>query len=176
VDVETGTLFLALLAVAAMGAVALTLVLLAVGRVGVLRELARGRGLAVAWAVAAVATAGSYWLSEGANFPPCRLCWYQRIAMYPLTVILGIAALRRDHGARWYAIPLAVAGGLVSTWHILIERYPSLESSTSCDPANPCAIKWVERLGFVTIPTMALAGFALIVTVLLLDPGTEEPA
>ena len=88
--------------------------------------------------------------------------------MYPLAVILPIAAWRRDPGVRWYAVPLAVAGGLVSVYHVLVERYPSLESG-SCHPTNPCSIIWVERFGYLTIPTMALSGFVLI-TILLLLP------
>jgi hypothetical protein len=68
---------------------------------------------------------------------------------------------------RWYALPLAVGGGLVSVYHMLIERYPSLESG-SCDPNNPCSITWVERLGYLTIPTMALSGFSLIAVLLML--------
>jgi disulfide bond formation protein DsbB len=110
---------------------------------------------------------GSLYYSEIANFPPCRLCWFQRIGMYPLAVILPLAAWRRDWSVRWYALPLAVGGGLVSIYHVLIERYPSLESG-SCDPTNPCSIIWVERLGYLTIPTMALSGFALIAVLLLL--------
>jgi disulfide bond formation protein DsbB len=123
--------------------------------------------LVVAATVAIVSMLGSLYFSEVANFPPCRLCWYQRIGMYPLAVILPIAAWRRDLSVRWYALPLAVGGGLVSVYHMLIERYPSLESG-SCDPTNPCSIIWVERLGYLTIPTMALSGFALIAVLLLL--------
>jgi disulfide bond formation protein DsbB len=123
--------------------------------------------LPLAAAVALVATLGSLYYSEVANFPPCRLCWYQRIGMYPLAVILAVAVWRRDAGVRWYAWPLCLAGGLVSVYHVLVERYPSLESG-SCDPDNPCSIIWVERFGYVTIPTMALSGFALIAVLLLL--------
>jgi disulfide bond formation protein DsbB len=123
--------------------------------------------LVVAAVVAVVSMLGSLYFSEVANFPPCRLCWYQRIGMYPLAVILPLAAWRRDLSVRWYALPLAVGGGLVSVYHVLIERYPSLESG-SCDPTNPCSIIWVERLGYLTIPTMALSGFALIAVLLLL--------
>jgi disulfide bond formation protein DsbB len=122
------------------------------------------------FAIAAVATVGSLWLSGGAGFTPCTLCWYQRIAMYPLALILGIAAWRRDVAVRVYVIPLAAIGALVSCYHIVVERFPDLESS-SCDPNNPCSLKWVEHLGFVTIPTMALAGFLAIITVLALLPA-----
>jgi disulfide bond formation protein DsbB len=123
--------------------------------------------LGVAAVVAIVSMLGSLYYSEVANFPPCRLCWFQRIGMYPLAVILPLAAWRRDWAVRWYALPLAVGGGLVSVYHVLIERYPSLESG-SCDPTNPCSIIWVERFEYLTIPTMALSGFALIAVLLSL--------
>jgi len=141
----------------------------ALDRVG--DELA-GAGLWIAFVIAAVATGGSLYLSGGAGFTPCTLCWYQRIAMYPLALILGIAAWRRDVGVRVYVIPVAVIGALVSCYHILIERFPDLQSG-SCDPNNPCSLKWVEHFGFVTIPTMALAGFAAIVTILALTPRSD---
>jgi disulfide bond formation protein DsbB len=127
-----------------------------------LSELLDGQEIPLAFVVAAVATLGSLYLSEVANFVPCRLCWYQRIAMYPLPILLGIAWWKRDAGVRRYALPLAVIGMVISTYHILVERFPSLEGSGVCEVANPCSIRWVERFGFVTIPTMALAGFALI--------------
>jgi disulfide bond formation protein DsbB len=127
-----------------------------------LSELLDGQEIPLAFVVAAVATLGSLYLSEVANFIPCRLCWYQRIAMYPLPILLGIAWWKRDAGVRRYALPLAVIGMAISTYHILVERFPSLEGSGVCEVANPCSVRWVERFGFVTIPTMALAGFALI--------------
>ncbi|HET6835309.1 MAG TPA: disulfide bond formation protein B [Acidimicrobiales bacterium] len=137
-----------------------------------LLDAVRSVALVVAAGVAIVSTLGSLYYSEVAHFPPCRLCWFQRIGMYPLAVILPIAAFRRDVAVRWYALPLAVAGGLVSVYHVLVERYPSLESG-SCDPTNPCSIIWVERLGYLTIPTMALSGFALIAVLLFLAKETS---
>lgn len=171
-DTDTGTLFLALLAVAAQAAIAVVVVLALVSRSALarLRDALGVQALHLAFVVALVATLGSLWLSEGAHFVPCRLCWYQRIAMYPMSVILGIAALRRDVGIRVYAVPVVAIGAALSTWHVLIERFPSLESETSCDPANPCSIIWVERFGYLTIPTMALSAFVLIATLLLLAP------
>jgi disulfide bond formation protein DsbB len=87
--------------------------------------------------------------------------------MYPLVPILAIAAARRDRAVRWYALPLAIIGAAISTWHILVERFPSLESG-ACDPTNPCTIIWVEKLGYLTIPTMALSGFVVIGLLLVL--------
>ena len=128
--------------------------------------------LVLAAAVAIVATLGSLYYSEVAHFPPCRLCWYQRICMYPLAPILAIAAGRRDRSVRWYALPLVLVGACLSTWHILVEHFPSLESG-ACDPLNPCSIVWVEKFGYLTIPAMALSGFAAIG--LLLAVPRESP-
>jgi disulfide bond formation protein DsbB len=139
-----------------------------------LRAMLGTQALQLAFVVALVATVGSLWLSYGAGFVPCRLCWYQRIAMYPMAVVLGIAALRRDVGVRVYALPVVLIGASISIWHMLIERFPSLESSTSCEVSNPCSIRWVERFGYITIPTMALSAFVLIATLLLLArPGDQ---
>jgi disulfide bond formation protein DsbB len=121
--------------------------------------------IGLAAAVAVVCITGSLYYSEVANFPPCKLCWYQRIAMYPLAVILPIAAWRHDVRIRVYGMTLAGIGAVISIYHMLVERFPTLESG-SCDPTNPCSIIWVEPLGYLTIPTMALSGFAFILTLL----------
>lgn len=123
--------------------------------------------------IAAVATAGSLTFSEVYHFTPCELCWVQRIAMYPLAVILGIAAVRRDLDVRRYAMPLAVGGALVSTWHVLVQRIPAMAGTTSCDATAPCTGIWVEALGVLTIPTMAGVGFLAITA--LLATARPEP-
>jgi hypothetical protein len=71
-----------------------------------------------------------------------------------MVVLTGIAAWRRDGQVWRYVVPLAAIGSAVSVWHIVIERNPAL--SGPCDPAAPCAIRWVEEFGFITLPTMAL--------------------
>ena len=174
--VDTMTLFFALLAIAAELGV-LTLAVLAVGgRVHPAMRRWRDevfvsagtQAFWLAFLVATVATAGSLYLSEVAHFVPCRLCWYQRAAMYPLVPVLAVAARFRWLRARWALLGVAVVGGAISVWHILIENFPSLESATSCDPANPCSLIWVRRFGYMTIPTMALSGFALIAALMLI--------
>ena len=127
-----------------------------------------GIGLRVAWGTAIVATLGSLYYSEIAHFIPCEFCWYQRIAMYPLVVVAGVAVLRRDERARGYIVPLAVAGAILSTYHYTIQQFPSLEVG-SCSTTFPCTAAWVWKFGFVSIPFMALACFGLIVAALLLD-------
>lgn len=133
-------------------------------------ELAASRHGGVAWLVAAVCMSGSLWFSEVAGFQPCRLCWVQRAFMYPLVVVLAVPALRRR-----LALWMAGAGALVATYHVLVERFPSLESG-ACDPATPCSLVWFERLGFVTLPYMALSGFVLIATLLLASRPTPHEA
>ncbi len=158
------TLLLALLTVASWAASA---TLVAAHLSGGVRErvhaVLAGQILPLGFLVAAVSMAGSLYLSEVADFVPCNLCWYQRIAMYPQVVLLGLAWLRRDEGIRVYSLTLAVMGAAISTFHVLVERFPWIEGSGGvCDPANPCTIRWVEELGFITIPTMALSAFVLI--------------
>jgi disulfide bond formation protein DsbB len=169
-----------LLAILSLVALALVVALVAVwvarrgsGDVLGLGQLGSRGWLSASTLVAAIAMAGSLYFSEVVHFIPCQLCWYQRIAMYPLALILGIAAWRRDRSVRVYVIPLAAIGAVVSCYHIIVERFPDLESS-SCDPDNPCSLKWVEHFGFVTIPTMALAGFLAIITVLALLPSSSR--
>jgi disulfide bond formation protein DsbB len=138
-------------------------------RADALHVVVRNDGLALAALVAVVASAGSLYLSEGGHLVPCRLCWFQRIAMYPLAVILTIAAVRKDWAIRPYALVLAIGGALVSTWHYLVEWFPSLEGvGGKCDPTNPCsALPLSRRYGYISIPLMAGTAFVCIATVLL---------
>ena len=149
--------------------------LVAPDRFEALRLSVAGSGPALGALVAVIATLGSLWFSEGAHFPPCEWCWYQRIAMYPLALIRTLAAVRRDPAVRPYGLALAGAGLVVSAWHNVIETFPDLHAG-SCDPTNPCTIRWVEGIGFWTIPRMAFVAFALVFTALLIDrPLPEEP-
>jgi disulfide bond formation protein DsbB len=172
-DVQSMELFASLLAVvAAAGVVVVFVARVAAPRLTVARQLAdglHGSALWLAWIVAAVATAGSLYFSEVADYVPCRLCWFQRICMYPLAGILLVAALRKDRGVRWYALPLAVAGLGVSTYHYVIEWKPSLGEG-ACAVGPSCTDIWFRELGFVTLAFMALAGFAVILALLFVTP------
>jgi disulfide bond formation protein DsbB len=167
--------FLALLAlVAAAGCIALVSLALAerwsktvAAAYRSVRNALEPVGLWLAFAIAATATAGSLYLSEVGHLVPCTLCWYQRIAMYPLAIILGIAAVRDDADVRLYVIPLAAIGGFLSIYHIAVQRVPGLPSA-ACSLDVPCSAIELERFGFVTIPVMALIGFASILVVLSL--------
>ncbi len=125
------------------------------------RSLVRDRALIIAGAVAVAATLGSLYFSEVADFVPCKFCWYQRIAMYPLAVLLVMGAIRRDHQILRYVRVIALAGLAVSAYHVWIQWFP--ESSNLCEFDNPCSARWVEAFGRVTIPQMAGMSFALII-------------
>ena len=127
-----------------------------------------GPALWLAWLVALVATLGSLIYSEVIHFEPCRLCWFQRIAMYPMAIILLVGAIRRETVVKFYALPLALVGLGISVWHYLIQTFPGLSSGASCDPDVPCSAKYVDVFGFISIPFMAGAGFTLITVLLLL--------
>ncbi len=183
-DVTEMNRFFAVLALGAdVGVVVLVVGLLAGPRLALLDELAwwtRDRALTLAAVVAAVSTLGSLYYSEIAHFVPCRLCWFQRIGMYPLVVVLGIAARRRDLGARAAAVVLALGGLSVSVWHRVVQQWPTLESD-SCSALVRCSIPYVKEWGLVTIPWMAGSGFALIVAILtttwvLTDTGSTPTA
>jgi len=129
-----------------------------------LRPLLTRFGLAIAAVVAVGATSGSLYFSEIANFNPCEMCWIQRIFMYPLALMLPIAAVRRDRHLIPYAIVVASVGLGFSIYHSQLQLRP--DQSTSCDLLNPCSAKWVEALGFATIPVMAGIAFVLILAAL----------
>ena len=116
----------------------------------------------VAWIVAIVTTLGSLYYSEHAGFVPCELCWYQRILMYPLVIVLGVGWLRRDRRAWITAVPFVVIGAPISLYHWLVERVPSFAESSSCSIVAPCTAPYFEKLGFVTLAWMALSSFLLI--------------
>ncbi|NLV13698.1 disulfide bond formation protein B [Haloarcula argentinensis] len=113
--------------------------------------------LAAATAVAAVATAGSLYLSLGLGLTPCRLCWYQRILMYPLVIVLGVAAVERRPGAVRTALPLAVPGAAIAAYHSWLQV-----SQTTCGiGAISCAQIQYRVLG-LTVPNLSLVAFVLV--------------
>lgn len=174
------SLFFALLAVAGLVFVLATIVVAIVARtkglgpgLTTVRSEVEDVALPFACAVAVTCTLGSLYMSEIRHFEPCVFCWYQRICMYPLVVLLGIAALRRDRGIWRYALPIALIGAAISTYHYLHERFPDTVS-TSCSLEASCATLWIWELHFLSIPGMAWVGFVLISTLLLISRSAEK--
>lgn len=184
-NLATVELFFGILALVAFAAVVGIDLLRGAGRVSIgatdaYASVARAiapNAFAMAWFVALLATAGSLYFSEVAGFEPCRLCWYQRIAMYPLVVLLAIAAARRERAGALYAGGLAAVGAAIAAYHVALEWIPALDTG-ACDVSSPCTLIWFRVFGFISLPTLALAAFLLILTVLSIriPPDAARPA
>lgn len=122
--------------------------------------------LIVAWAQATVALVGSLFFSLVMGLPPCDLCWYQRIAMYPLVLILGFGILKKDRTALDYAFPLAIIGWLIAAYHNLLYYNIIPEAMAPCKAGISCTTRYIEWFGFVTIPLLALVAFSVILVCL----------
>jgi len=132
------------------------------------KRIIQENGLHLSWAVALVAMLGSLFFSEIMQFAPCKLCWYQRILMYPLAIILGIAAVRKDTKIYLYVLPLSIWGACISTYHYLMQKTALFkEAAAACGPI-PCDVDYINWLGFITIPLLALIAFVLITVIHLL--------
>lgn len=121
-----------------------------------------------AWLVATVAMLGSLYFSDVRLFVPCTLCWYQRILMYPLVLILGIASYKQDTSVTRYALPLSLIGTLVAGFHYLEQKVPWISSSAVCRSGVPCDVQYINWLGFITIPFLSLVAFATITVLLIM--------
>ncbi len=122
--------------------------------------------LTFAFFVALIATSGSLFFSEVAHFIPCKLCWYQRIIMYPQVVILSIATFKNDFAVKKYILPLSVIGLVIAVYHYILQMSP-FPLPCSDEVAN-CALKQVGFFGYITIPLMAATAFAVIIYLMLL--------
>lgn len=126
--------------------------------------------LAVAW----TALLGSLYFSEVLLFKPCKLCWYQRICMYPLAAILAVGLLKRDRDLRWYALPLTLIGLGISGYHVLLQKTSWFHDSCQVGTEVPCSFAYINWLGVFTIPTLSFIAFLLIL--LLATPRIPEDA
>ncbi len=124
--------------------------------------------LFVGWLLAVVSTVGSLFFSEVMDYVPCVLCWYQRIPMYALAVILGIALVTQDVNVVKYAQPLALIGVALAAFHCLLYLGYVPKGIQPCSQDIPCSEVKLQVWGFLTIPLMSLAAFLAIVVVLFL--------
>lgn len=131
--------------------------------------------LLLAWLIALVATAGALFIGEVMGMTPCVLCWYQRIAMFPLVVVLGIACYHADRRGAVYAVPLALAGSVVASYHTLLVGGWIPKAWTPCSAGVSCADQNLEILNGVRIPWLSLAAFAAIAGLLLIYRRKTRP-
>jgi len=139
------------------------------GPLEAVRGVLWGYELWLAFLVAALATGGSLFYSEIAGFVPCELCWYQRICMYPLTVLTLLPALAADYRIARYLLPLPVVGACIAVYQILIEQ-GVVKQSQACLISAPggCATRWTDTFGYLTIPVLTLTAFAVAFAFLVL--------
>jgi disulfide bond formation protein DsbB len=134
-------------------------------------------GAYLALVPALTALLGSLYYSEIAKFIPCTLCWYQRILMYPLSLIIVIGIIKRDEFLPHYVLPFSIVGIFVSSYHYLIQQ-GVFGAPAACAAGIPCDMRWVNYFGFVTIPFMALTAFVMITVIMAATHWAErqEPA
>jgi disulfide bond formation protein DsbB len=116
----------------------------------------------LAWAISLLATLGSLYFSEIAKFPPCILCWYQRICMYPLVIIAAVGIMRKNKDLPLYILPLSLIGMAIGIYHNLLYYNIIPESIAPCQLGISCTTKYIEWAGFITIPFLSLLAFTII--------------
>ncbi len=132
--------------------------------VGKVFRFISNKSILLAFIIALTATIGSLYYSEIAQFTPCKLCWLQRIFIYPQVIILGLAWWRKDRQVLDYSLIMIAIGAIISLYHNYV--YYTAKPSLVCSIAAPCTQKYVTGFDYVTIPLMSLS--ALVVMGLLL--------
>jgi disulfide bond formation protein DsbB len=139
---------------------------------------ARRRGwplLVGCWVVATAASLGSLFFSEIMELPPCSLCWYQRVFMFPLAVVLLVGVLTDDPRCTRYALPLAAAGWLVAAYHVLLQAGVIPEGAAPCQRGVSCAEVDFALFGVLSIPVLALVAFTALVAGLWMVRRSSPP-
>ena len=136
----------------------------------------RKNSLYLAWFVALVALCGSLFFSNVLGYPPCVLCWYQRILMYPLVLILGVGIVYKDAKVYRYVLPSAIVGWCISVFHNLLYWKIIPDALAPCKTGVSCTTHFIEWFGFVTIPFLAFTAFTLIIILMFIQRKTYANA
>ncbi|SIR04802.1 disulfide bond formation protein DsbB [Domibacillus enclensis] len=118
--------------------------------------------LLAAWLTAITATLGSLFFSDQLGFVPCTMCWYQRILMYPLTLVLGLAFYWNDSRIYRYVLPLSAIGMGISGYHYALQKVPAMKQFEMCTSGVPCSGEYINVLSFITIPFLSFTAFTII--------------
>ena len=122
--------------------------------------------LYICFVIALTAMGGSLFFSNVLNFPPCVLCWYQRILMYPLVIIFPVAILYNDLKVYRYVLPMTIIGGLISIYHNLLYFKILPESVSPCQSGISCTTHYIAYFGFITIPLLSLIAFISVISLM----------
>lgn len=123
--------------------------------------------LFLCWLLVTTSTLGSLFFSHVMGFAPCVLCWYQRIFLFPLVILLAMGLFPFDKSVIKYALPLAVAGWLTALYHNLLYSGIIPESIQPCSKGVSCTEKYIDLFGFITIPMLSLLSFTTLIAMLL---------
>jgi len=113
--------------------------------------------------IAFVATSGSLYLSNFLGWAPCRLCWFQRIFMYPLVIIILVAIVFDDKNIKDYVMPLSITGLAIALYHYAIQRVSQFQSAGCSITSVSCNTEYTFHFGYITIPMMAATAFLAII-------------
>ena len=130
--------------------------------------------LFLCWLLASVSTLGSVFFSYVMGFAPCVLCWYQRISLFPLVIILAVGLFPFDKKVVKYALPLAIAGWLTALYHNLLYAGIIPESIQPCSQGVSCTEEYIDLFGFLSIPMLSLLSFTIIITLLIVLKRRSE--
>jgi disulfide bond formation protein DsbB len=128
----------------------------------------------ICWLIATLSTLGALFLGEVMGYTPCVLCWYQRIAMFPLVLILFAGLFPFDPCVVRYALPLAASGWLLAVFHVALVAGWIPENIKPCQQGVPCSDVQVVWFGFVTIPLLSVMAFSTVVGLLLATLRKDE--
>lgn len=129
----------------------------------------KGYFLYLAWLIAAIGFCVSVFYGEILGVSPCSLCWYQRMALFPLVVILGIAVYRGDRKVVPYVLPLVVIGGSIGIFQVLQRYFSFLHIPGICNLGVQCSNSWIQVFGFLDFPWVSSIGFILLFVLLILS-------
>ena len=141
-----------------------------------LPPLVTRNALLFAFIVALTATLGSLFYSEVAKYTPCLLCWYQRIFMYPQTLLLGLATLKKDAKIAAYSLTLSLVGLVIAAYHYSLQINPNpLAPCSTVGYSVSCSQRFAAEYGYITIPMMSLTAFALIALAMIILKLSQKP-
>lgn len=162
---STGTLLLDILVVLGLIGYFVSLRVKNKSALGKISNFLGENAILLGFVFATFATLSSLFLSEIVKFPPCELCWYQRVFMYPQVVLFGIALWKNDAKVELTSIILSLLGILLAIYHIFLQMYPAILPCTSTE--GSCAVIQVQTFGLITIPVMSATAFAAIIVIML---------
>lgn len=163
---STATLLLDIALIGTLGVFAAKKAGYEFGYFNTIEELISENTTEIVFAVSTIATLGSLYFSNVLGYEPCRLCWFQRIFMYPIAVISGSALFLDKSDLKDYAMPLALIGAPIGFYHSMIQRFEQFTSSGCSVTAVSCSTEYTFHYGYITIPVMALTAFLVIIFVL----------